>query len=235
MSATRIFKVLFVLALVATGISTAFAQDGSAPANPLEVEVAEDGNRFVFSSERLFDDGMPQYGTPFVTQGYIYPVGTLSGSNGILPDGSPEFPELVMGEWTCYGWMIGDGAHTESGVWVVSTQIYQFDEAHGGGIVVTDGFEIVDIGVESVRSISSGTGEFTAVNGTQAQTVLGFTDTMGVNLNVRFDFAGDSAPQRMSKTVEAAPAEAFHSWDGLALPEVIAAIEAAAAPPHAGS
>ena len=35
---------------------------------------------------------MPAYGNPFVTEGYLYPSGTLGGSNGVLPDGRPEFP-----------------------------------------------------------------------------------------------------------------------------------------------
>ena len=81
----------------------------------IKFQVAEDGNRFVFTKERLFEDGMPQYGTPFVTQGYLYPEGTLNGTNGVLADGKPEFPDKVIGEWTCYGWMIGDGGHTETG------------------------------------------------------------------------------------------------------------------------
>jgi hypothetical protein len=149
----------------------------------IRFQVAEDGNRFVFSQERLFDDGMPQYGTPFVTQGYLYPEGTLNGSNGVLADGQPEFPDQVIGEWTCYGWMIGDGGHTESGEWVVSTQIYKF-YGEEGGILVTDGFELVDFDVPVARAITSGTGAYQNVSGEQVQTLLGFTEQMGVNLTV---------------------------------------------------
>lgn len=147
-------------------------------------EVAEDGTRFVFSKERLFEDGMPQYGTPFVTQGYIYPEGTLNGSNGSLANGKPEFPDKVIGEWTCYGWMIGDGGHTTTGEWVVSTQIFKFDKEYGGGILVTDGFELVDFDIPAARAITSGTGAFEDVEGHQVQTLLGFTEQMGVNLAV---------------------------------------------------
>ena len=236
MSATHSLKALLILALVlVTGVPALLAQDSAALENPLEVDVAEDGNRFVFTSERLFDDGMPQYGTPFVTQGYLYPAGTLNGSDGVRPDGQPEFPALVIGEWTCYGWMIGDGAHTTTGEWVVSTQIYQFDEAHGGGILITDGFELADIGVEGIRAITGGSGQFVGVSGTQAQTLLGFTAQMGVNLNVRFDFAGVTAAQPMSKPADAPSQAPVYSWDGLAEPEVIAAREAAAAPNISGS
>lgn len=154
---------------------------------PMRFEVAEDGTRFVFSQERLFEDGMPQYGTPFVTQGYIYPVGTVNGSNGALADGSPEFPDKVIGEWTCYGWMIGDGGHTETGTWVVSTQIYQFNDDYGNAMIITDGFEMVDFNVPIARTISGGTGQFLGAVGQQVQTLLGFTEQMGVNLTVELD------------------------------------------------
>lgn len=153
-------------------------------AEAIRFEVAEDGTRFVFSQERLFDDGMPQYGTPFVTQGYLYPVGTLNGTNGVLADGSPEFPDKVMGEWNCYGYMIGDGGHTETGKWVVSTQVYQFNEEYDNAILITDGFELVDFNQPIARTITSGTGKFLGAVGEQVQTLLGFTEQMGVNLTV---------------------------------------------------
>src|SRR5690606_21660872 len=119
------------------------------------VEVAEDGNRFTFDDLNLFEDGMPAYGSAFVTQGYIYPVGTLNGSNGVLANGEPEFPDLVLGDWTCYGWMVGDGARTETGEWVISTQVYKFND---GSTLITDGFEIVDFDVPVTRAITGGTG-----------------------------------------------------------------------------
>ena len=84
---------------------------------------------------------MPAYGNPFVAEGYLYPSGTLGGSNGVLPDGQPEFPEKVIGTWICRGYMIGDGAHTESGPWVTSTQTYNFGAAFGAITLVTEGFD----------------------------------------------------------------------------------------------
>jgi hypothetical protein len=188
----RMFLLIaLLLALVVTAACQpiqAMPAEQNAEANVLTVEVAEDGGRFVFSSERLFDDGMPQYGTPFVTQGYIYEAGTLNGSNGVLADGSAEFPDKVIGTWTCYGYMIGDGGHTETGEWVVSTQVYQFNEENGGGIIVTNGFELVDINVPVARAISSGTGAYRSASGEMVQKLLGFTDAMGVNLTVEFHF-----------------------------------------------
>lgn len=157
-----------------------------APANQATfgVEVAEDGNRFTFDDLNLFEDGMPAYGSAFVTQGYIYPVGTLNGSNGVLANGEPEFPDLVLGDWTCYGWMIGDGARTETGEWVISTQVYKFND---GSTLITDGFEIVDFDVPVTRAITGGTGEHRSVSGEMVQILHGFTEQMGVNLSVTFN------------------------------------------------
>jgi hypothetical protein len=178
----RIVMAVVAVALVAVGAYAALAQseDGA-----LRIEVAEDGNRFVFNQDRLFEDGMPQYGTPFVTQGYIYPEGTLNGSNGVLPNGEPEFPDLVLGTWTCYGYMIGDGGHTTTGEWVISTQVYQFED----GTIITDGFELVDFDTPISRAITGGTGEYVNVSGEQVQELRGFTEQMGVNLVVEFQTA----------------------------------------------
>ena len=53
---------------------------------PKAFDVAEDITRFVFAAAPVFDDGLPAYGNAFVTQGYIYPAGTLSnGAEGVNP------------------------------------------------------------------------------------------------------------------------------------------------------
>jgi hypothetical protein len=173
--------VLVVFAVVALAGYAVMAQPSS---DTIRVEVAEDGARFVFGQDYLFPDGMPAYGSPFVTQGYIYPEGTLNGTNGVLEDGSPEFPDKVIGEWTCYGYMIGEGAHATTGEWVVSTQIYKLHEQDA--TIVTNGFEIADLNVPAARAITGGTGEFSAASGEQTQELLGFTEKMGVNLVVEF-------------------------------------------------
>jgi hypothetical protein len=41
----------------------------------------------------VHEDDLPAYGNSFITQGYIYEYGTLNGSNGVLPNGKPEFPD----------------------------------------------------------------------------------------------------------------------------------------------
>jgi len=131
MSINRLYKglalFLAVLAVSLGGYVTlgpfAFRQESLAQSAPekeekvLKFDVAEDFTRFSVDETPVFEeDGLPVYGNPFITQGHIYPEGTLScnenGCNGVLEDGSPEFPDKVMGQWTCWGYHIGDGAHT---------------------------------------------------------------------------------------------------------------------------
>lgn len=181
--------VMMLVASVAAIVSSAEIPDDivnpfAAAETGMKFDVAEDGNRFAFLGENLHEDGMPDYGTPFMTRGYIYPAGTLDGSNGVLDNGEPEFPDLVLGTWTCYGWMIADGMHTSSGEALVSTQVFQFTD---GDTIVTDGFEIVDTDVPYTRAISGGSGKYVGITGEQVQTLLGFTDQMGVNLRVSFN------------------------------------------------
>jgi hypothetical protein len=198
MSNSTLFRRLFqlcslvvVVLLVASNhvMWASAAEDQTAGMQIVNIDVAEDGTRFAFSKEFTFPDGMPKHGSPFVTQGYIYPEGTLSGSNGALANGAPEFPDMVIGEWYCYGSLIGEGAHSTTGPWVVSTQIFKFNEQYGGATIITNGLELSDLNVEGARAIIGGTGTFSMARGEQMQTLLGFTEVMGVNLRVQLRIA----------------------------------------------
>jgi hypothetical protein len=148
----------------------------------IEIEVAENGTLFRVDPDLAFeDDGMPARGSTFVAQGYIYPKGTLTGANGANPDGSPEFPDKVIGTWICYGIHVGDGAHTATGPWVVTTQIYDFDDEHGAETIVSDGYELVDIGVPVMRAITGGTGEFANARGEVEEISHGFNASLGIS------------------------------------------------------
>ncbi len=177
------------LAILALAVVTAFAANtalaaGKRSPHTIQVDVAEAGTRFIFDEAPVFeDDGMPAYGNSFVTEGYLYPAGTLSETNGVLPSGEPEFPDLVIGKWTCRGYFVGDGAHTTTGPWVVTTQIYELD----GEIITTEGSELSDFGVAGKRAITGGTGPFSRARGEMSQTLIGFNETMGVNLQVTLD------------------------------------------------
>jgi hypothetical protein len=113
------------------------------------------------------------------TQGYIYPPGTLTASTGVFENGDPEFPDLVIGEWTCRGVFISDGAKTISGPWTISTQFYDLGDGH---TLASEGIELVDVGVAFARGITGGTGPFKDATGEAVQKLLGFNVTTGVNL-----------------------------------------------------
>ncbi len=190
--ASRIISALIaVLALSAPAVG--YAADGVAPATPdsINIEVAEDGTRFVFDEAPVLDDGFPAYGNGFVTQGYIYPAGTVDGHNGVNPDGTPEFPELVLGEWTCWGYFIGEGATTTEGAWVVTTQVFDFTSGVlGDDSIVTAGYEAPADAGPAIRGVTGGTGRFRNVSGQVTQVTLGHNASDGVNASFEFDLAG---------------------------------------------
>lgn len=149
----------------------------------LRFDVAENQTRFSFDETPVFPDGLPAYGNEFVTEGYIYPNGTLNSfTNGVNADGSPEFPDKVMGRWTCRGWHVGDGAHTTTGPVVITHQLYDFDDTPGRVTLTTDGVELADVDVPFKRAIVGGTGRFAQARGEATQTFLGFHQFNGVKL-----------------------------------------------------
>lgn len=167
---------------IAAGVNASTAEPVST-VETLKFDVAEDMTRFAFDETKVFDDGLPAHGSSFVTEGYIYEYGTLSDSNGVLADGSPEFPDKVIGKWVCKGWFVGDAAHATEGVWVVTTQIYNFGEEYGNTTLVSEGYESAKIGEALARAITGGTGEYVGAKGMANQTLLGFNEgTEGVNL-----------------------------------------------------
>ncbi len=61
-------------------------------------------------------------------QAVIYPAGAITsgGNKGMNPDGTPEFPDKVIGERTCWGRFIGNEAQTSQGAFVMSTPVFSF-------------------------------------------------------------------------------------------------------------
>ena len=167
--------------LLATALtSTAFTAeaDGALAA----FDVAEDLSRFVFADAPVFDDGMPAYGNPFITQGYVYPAGTLDGGvEGTLADGSPAFPDKVIGIWTCDGYLVGNGMRTETGTIVITRQIIQFTN---GDLLISQGPELADVDVSVTRAVTGGTGDYADAPDEIRETLLGMTDGYGVRLQV---------------------------------------------------
>ena len=147
-------------------------------------DVAEDHTRFIFAAQPVFDDGMPAYGNAFVTQGYIYPSGTLSnGDEVVKSNGSPAYPDLVVGTWTCDGYFVGDGMRTETGAIVMTRQVYHFNT---GDILISHGPELVDAGVPFDRVVTGGTGDYAQASELQ-QVMLGMSEGFGVRLQFEIE------------------------------------------------
>jgi hypothetical protein len=184
--------VLALTSATVAGLSIASAAEtgGDENVDTLEVDIAEDGTRFVIDEAPVFDDGLPAHGNAFITQGYIYPAGTLTDSNGVNPDGSPEFPDEVIGEWSCTGYFIGEGAHATEGAFVYSTQLFAFgDNADTGAeTIVVTGYEGVEVGAIVTGAITGGTGGYATAIGEADQELLGINNpelpTMGINKTV---------------------------------------------------
>ena len=186
-----------VTALASTAVVVATQTGGTASSTPktVEVDIAENGMKFVIDEAPVFDDGMPAYGNPFITQGYIYPAGTLNDSNGVNADGSAQFPDRVIGQWLCRGYFIGDGAHTTEGSWVYTTQLFSFGEEPDAGAetVVVVGYEGAEVGAEVAGAITGGTGAYATARGEATQELLGINNpelpTMGINKQVSLELS----------------------------------------------
>lgn len=181
-----------MMKLLATTAAAAILLGHTASAASLmSFDVAEDHTRFVFAPAPVHGDGLPAYGNPFVTQGYIYEAGTLDrGVEGVNADGSPAFPAKVIGTWTCNGWYVADGAHTTTGTIIISNQIFQFD---GGDMIVTEGPELADYNVAMPRLITGGLGDYAGVEGVMHQTNLGMSEGFGVRAQFEIEDTGDYA------------------------------------------
>lgn len=154
--------VVTALAVLAIGSGVAAASDTG-----YDMDIAMNGHRF-FDFEENPDParaGIPPDGSPFIIQGYIYPAGTFDRYgplSGVNADGSPEFPERVIGLWTCRGWHLQDGDALMGPV-VMTTQTFDFKTAEPGRhTIVTDGYELADLGVPFRRAVVGGTGPSTA-------------------------------------------------------------------------
>lgn len=168
-----------------SGLLSAASQPAETSTKVLEFDVSEDMNRFIFDKDVVYEDGLPADGSSFITRGYLYEAGTLSGEDGVNADGSPQYPDKVIGEWICQGYMINDAGHATGGVWVFSTQFFQLGDEPGAQTIVSQGYELADLGVAISRAITGGTGEYKSARGQGEQTMLGLNASEGVNLRVK--------------------------------------------------
>lgn len=198
MNRTRIIMLVIgaLVALAAISYPLASATVSASSTKVVELDVAEDMTHFIFDKDVAYDDGLPADGSSFITRGYLYEAGTLDGGNGtrVTRDAAgtivkvePEFPDKVIGEWICQGYMINEAGHAKKGVWVVSTQFFQFGNTPGAQTIVSQGYELADIGVAISRAITGGTGDYADARGAGDQTLLGFNQSEGVNLRVKLN------------------------------------------------
>ena len=175
---------MFKTLITSTAIALSLATYAHAEA-PMAFDVAEDHTRIHMAAAPLHENGMPAHGNAFVSQGYIYPEGTLAdGTVGVLEDGSPAFPDLVLGTWTCDGYFVGEGGNATTGVWIISRQTFAFND---GATVVTQGTEIADVGQPNLRPVTGATGDFADIEGGLTQTTLGFNDFWGLSATYAFE------------------------------------------------
>jgi hypothetical protein len=176
------------LALV--GILAVTGAQAAQRATPtFSIDVAADCNRYIENAAQ------PAVGDSFIQEGVIYRPGTLAAhcpngnGCGLEADGTPEFPEAVIGRWRCWGSFVDA---REGGPPVYSTQVYELsfataaDGAPGEHALVSHGPEWGNLDVPFGRAIAGGYGRFAAADGEVTQTRIGFNQTQCENYT--FDF-----------------------------------------------
>ena len=140
------------------------------------VDVAEDMNLFV--EPRVPVGTEPLRGSFFVTEGKIFPAGTIPTVGGDQFD--PNAIAGAIGTWFCKGTFLAKGSvFDKTPMAVLSDQIYLFPNDKQS--IATTGTEG---SVPTVRAVIGGTGAYAGYTGEQRQEFLGFNKTGGVNLRV---------------------------------------------------
>jgi hypothetical protein len=180
---------LATLALVATALASTsglHASDDRHERTPqtivFTIDVAEDFSQFVPTKVRP-EDTQPERGAFFVTEGRIFPGGTIPKG------GTPEAPNTFdpngagsIGTWFCRGTHLVSGALfpvTDRAVF--TGQLYLMPNERKS--ISTEGVEGAGA---TVRPVTGGTGPFAGYTGEQRQELLGFNASGGVNLRVTF-------------------------------------------------
>lgn len=146
------------------------------------IDVAEDFSLFVPTKVRP-EDTQPERGAFFVTEGRVFPAGTIPKG------GTPEAPGPfdpnggeAIGSWFCRGTHLVSGALFPVTARAVHTsQTYLLPNERKA--LTTEGLEGAGA---TVRAVTGGTGPFVGYVGEQRQELLGFNASGGVNLRVTF-------------------------------------------------
>ena len=179
---------VIVLVAAATALGTggpvSAANDRFLPNDTIvfTVDIAEDFSLFYPTLVRPTDT-QPERGSFFVTEGRIFPAGTIERG------GTPEAPgpfdpngDGAIGTWFCRGTHLVSGTLFPVTARAVHTaQLYLLPNERAS--ISTEGVEGAGA---TVRPMTGGTGPYAGYIGEQKQELLGFNATGGVNLRVTF-------------------------------------------------
>ena len=181
-SLARAGAILAMTAIAALGTGAPASADddkrqGSRDTIVFTVDVAEDFSLFSPTFVKPTDT-QPERGSFFVTEGNIFPAGTIEGDGATFDPNSTG----AVGRWFCRGTHLVSATEFPTSARAVHTaQLYLFpDESRS---LATDG---VEGNVPVQRALTGGTGPFKGYVGEQRQEMLGFNATGGVNLRVTF-------------------------------------------------
>jgi hypothetical protein len=178
----RVGAAAIAVMLIITGAVHAQEQEARRDRTPqplvFTVDVAEDFGKFVPTFVKP-EHTQPERGSFFVTEGRVFPGGTIAG------DGSSFDPNSSghIGVWFCRGTHLVAGSEIPAAsLWVDTAQLFILGR-QGKEQIATEGVE----GSGTVtRIITGGVGNYAGFMGEQHQTFLGFNATGGVNLRVTF-------------------------------------------------
>lgn len=143
------------------------------------VDVAEDlAGKFVPTFVKPTDT-QPERGSFFVTEGRVFPAGTIQGDGASFD----PYQRGHIGVWFCRGThLVAANEIPAAPLWVDSAQLYILGR-QGKEQLSTEGVE----GPGTLtRIVTGGAGNYAGWTGEQTQTFLGFNPTGGVNLRVTF-------------------------------------------------
>jgi hypothetical protein len=143
------------------------------------IDVAEDlAGKFVPTFVKP-EHAQPERGSFFVTEGRIFPGGTIHGDGS----GFDPYSSGHIGVWICRGTHLVSAAEIPAApLWVTSAQLFVLGR-QGKEQIATEGVE----GSGTVtRIVTGGAGNYVGFVGEPRQTFLGFNSTGGVNLRVTF-------------------------------------------------
>lgn len=138
------------------------------------VDVSEDMDRYV--EHNVAPGEEPVRGSYFVTQGNIFPAGTIPGAGEQFDPNSPG----SQGTWFCKGvFLVRGSVMDKEPMAVLSDQFFLMpDDKRSIATVGTEGNGV------AMRTVVGGTGPYAGYVGEQRQQFLGFNKTGGVNLRV---------------------------------------------------